>query len=906
MIRSRGALSLPVLLLTLAAVGALVWLAMGSGLLEGLLGTGGSSQDTAAEDALLGRSGSEEGADTASSGAKLSGATSGQEPGGIQVRLLWLADGEPVTDQPVHLLGVRGVHVEDRSTDAQGSVRFEKVAPGSRYTLHVKGTGFAEVLLRNIEVLPGRVTELADLNLGDKVVLSGRVVDASGRPVPGSSVSVHAMRTDLFQRGMIFAMVDMAAGEDTPLADTLTDENGMFTFGTLDSGRYRLAARSSGYATDYEENILVRTDRDATVLTLVLGRGADVKGVVKDDEGKPVPGALVRAVRDEGRRFSPGGFVQREDAVTDEAGRYVIDTLVPGTGYRFGVIADGYPTQWQVQAVDVEAGMTKDFVLPRGARIEGVVREKGTGKPVADAEIVVMAGQMGGMGGGRRGGGASSNATMGTQTTRTDADGKYALDPVQAGPVMTLSVKAAGYTAASSSMFTGNALPDLVAGETLEHDVELERGGRVIGRVTEAEGGEPIVGAAVEATGNFAMMWTGAPAAVTDTDGRYEIVGLMPGTYGVSVRASGFADVQTEPTVTISDQGGEGQIDVALSGAGRLVGLVVDGADEPVAGAKVFARGQVPEGEEPARRGPGGRAMQRLREELDPHLTVTDEEGRFVLDGLAPRPAWKAAVLAEGFVETESERVRLAEGDTREVRIVLQPGGVLEGRVVGEDGRWVAGARIRHGLLDDDMARRAQINAWEVQAQLDPEVIVSADDGTFRLTELKTGQQIVQVEAEGFVTLIKRDVRMEAGQIRTGYLVTVRHGETIRGRVLGDDGTAVEGAMVGMNPGGRPAMGRSSEGGEAATEPVTDDVAPPLFARSEADGSFEITNVPPGSYSIYVWFANGWRGLGTGSAAAVRDDQPVPGTNDVEFRLEKSTAEDSPFGRPGRGGRGGR
>ena len=78
------------------------------------------------------------------------------------------SDGEPVTDQPVHLLGVRGVHVEDRSTDAQGSVRFEKVAPGSRYTLHVKGTGFAEVLLRNIEVLPGRVTELADLNLGDK------------------------------------------------------------------------------------------------------------------------------------------------------------------------------------------------------------------------------------------------------------------------------------------------------------------------------------------------------------------------------------------------------------------------------------------------------------------------------------------------------------------------------------------------------------------------------------------------------------------------------------------------------------------------------------------------------------------------------------------------------------------
>jgi protocatechuate 3,4-dioxygenase beta subunit len=906
MSKVRGSIPLPLLLLALAAIGVVAWLLVGGGLGGSEVDGRGGAEGEDRAGLLLGTRPDGAGKDTEAARATLSGTYDSEDLGGIRVRLLWLATGKPVVAQPVRLIGVRGVLVAELDTDGEGRAFFRDVAPNARYTLHIQGEGFAELLVRNVEVLRGRITDVPDFRLGEKIVLSGRVVDASGRPVPGSAVSVHEMRSDLFQRGMIFAMVDMATGEDVPLARAKTDADGFFNFGTLDSGRYRLQARSGGYATDYEDDVLVRSDRDATVLTLVLGRGADIRGTVKDDQGKPVANALVRAMRDEGRRFNAAGFVQREEAVTDAEGRYTIDTLTPGTDYRFGVIAAGYPTMWQIDSVTAEAGLQRDFTLPRGARIQGVVREKGTGKPVEGAEIVVMAGQMmggrGGRGGGRGDGGEGAPATMGTQGAKSDAQGRYELDPVQSGPVMTLSVKARGYTAAAASMFTGNALPDLVAGETLEHDIELERGGRIIGRITEAEGGEPIVGAAVEVTGNMAMMWTGSPAATTDLEGRYELVGLLPGEYRVEVRADGFAEATSTDTVTISEQGNEGEINMALSGAGRLVGIVLDAKGDPVAGAKVFARGQSPDEENPGgnMRG-GGRMMQRIREQLNPRVTVTDDQGRFELPGLAPRLAWLAAVTADGFVETESERVRIAEGDTREVEIVLLPGGVLEGRVVDEGGRWVSGARVRHGLLDPEMARRRNITSWEIQGVMEPDVVNTASDGTFRLTDLKAGLQVIQVEADGYVTLIKRDVRLQAGEVRTGHLMTVRRGETIKGIVLDDSGRPVSGAAVGMSTGGRPSMGgQNSQDLAPVGESGGDDIAPALFNSTQADGRFRIENVPPGTYSIYVWFAPGFRGATAGSEAAIRDNQVVPGANDIEFRLERAPAGENPFA--GRGG----
>ncbi len=885
MSRSRGALSVPVLLLLVAALAAVAWLAFSSGLLGGgSLSDGGARDDDEARRALLEGRTTADGAEAANEEreASLAGVHGDAPPGGVRVRLLWVKDDAPVVGQVVRLLGVRGVHVADRVTDEEGRALFERILPGSRYTLHVKGEGFAEVLVRNVEVLSNQVTTLDDVRVGTNVVLTGRVVDPSGRPVAGATVAVFAPRTDFFRRGFLLSMLDMAVHDDVPLARATTGEDGRFAFATLESGIYRIEARAAGRATAHQGEVLVRTERSATTLTLVLDPGMTVRGTVTDDQGRPVANAMVRALYD-GQRVEDFAVGRREGALTDAKGKYAIDTLMPNATYRFGVSADGHPSQWMFQSVRIETGMTKDFVLARAARVTGTVREKDSREPIADAEVVLMVGRLG-------------EGSAGMESTRSDAQGRYTFDTVASGPMFMLVAKADGFSSSMESAFTGATLPSLVAGETLERDLELERGGRIVGRVTRLDDGEPIAGASVDAIASNEAMWAGAPSATTDADGRYELTGLGRGVYSVDVRAPGYAEALGEGSVPITDRGEQGEINVSLSGAARLVGVVVDADGEPVAGAKVYARSEKPDAEAPR---VGGRRrgdpMQRFREQFTPRVTMTDEEGRFALEGLAPRLAWKAAVKAEGFVETESERVRMGVGDTREVRVVVLVGGALDGRVVNEDGQPVAGARVRYGRLDDELARRVNLTNWEVIGLLEPNVVTTRDDGTFRLTQLQPGLQVIQVEAEGYAPLIKRNVRVGLGEVWTGWLGLMRRGVTLRGRVLDTRGSPIERAVVSVGGsmgsafGGAGTRDLAPEGGSGG-----EDVTTALFGWTEADGAFEIKDVLPGTYTFNVW-AGVRTAEGRTYQPITQENVTIPGTNDFEFRLEEQEEQRPPL-----------
>ena len=901
--KQRGASSLVVVLL-LAALAALAWLFVGGGLdTLGFNQSGPGAQDDGDVDLLDGSEGKTTAGDEDAARTALATGVGDGKGGGIVAHLAWVADGQPVEGAQVNLLGTRGVSIQELVTDGAGALRFQDLVPGPRYSLRIRGEGFADVRIHGIRVVGGATTDLGQLHLGEHVVLRGRVVDATGRPVPFSSVSAHAMRTDLLKRGMMDARIEAAYGEVIPQAAVESDDGGWFTISTLADGRYRLEARASGYATDYQTDVLVRGDRSAAPLTLVLGRSVAAKGTVKDDEGKPIAGARVRAIRSTGRRMSFTGQIEREETVTDASGRYVLDSLAFGNNYRFAVIAEGHPPIADFAEVEAMRPIKKDFVVARGGFLEGKIMQAGTDKPVAGATLTISTGNIGAMMGGRRRGAGTSSVT-GSSIVRTDDAGRYELGPVHAGPILSLTIKAAGFQTKSFMPWPQpHGLPDVAPGERQTLDIEMLRGGQITGTIVD-DGGQPVAGATVEANsaggrwGGGAGIWLGTPTATSGADGAYAIEGVSPGTYRVTARAPGFAETSPEEQVEITAAGNTESIKVELTGAGQLVGVVTDPEGEPVAGATVRAKGQAVEGGRGGGRGRG--MMRRLREMQNPSLAVTDDEGRFVLDGLGPNYKWVAIASATGLVDAESEPVRLDVGEKREVEIQLLPGARFAGRVHHEDGRPFAGARVRIGTLSDEQARRVSLSSWEAERLLgDP--TVTDDDGRFEIDDVAPGRLIVRVEGEGYVPFFKRNVTIDVGGVYDSYVATLVEGATLKGRVLGADGKPVTGCGVMASTSGI----RQGRGGNRELAPEGesggDEISPSLFSVTDAQGTYEIENVPPGVYTVYVRWAQGYKTGATDPEHASRANVSVPGAEPIEFKLQK--AEESPGGPGGRRGR---
>ncbi|HEX6051667.1 MAG TPA: SusC/RagA family TonB-linked outer membrane protein [Gemmatimonadaceae bacterium] len=111
----------------------------------------------------------------------------------------------------------------------------------------------------------------------------------------------------------------------------------------------------------------------------------------------------------------------------------------------------------------------------------------------------------------------------------------------------------------------------LLALSTAAATAQSQSGGRITGRVTAAEGGQPIPGVQITVTGT-------SRGAISDTAGRYTIVDVPAGTQTVLARRLGWS--QGQATVTVTD-GGAVTADFSLVAAPtQLNPLVVTGYGE--------------------------------------------------------------------------------------------------------------------------------------------------------------------------------------------------------------------------------------------------------------------------------------------------------------------------------------
>ncbi|MEM1449978.1 MAG: sigma-70 family RNA polymerase sigma factor [Planctomycetota bacterium] len=293
--------------------------------------------------------------------------------GALRVTVRW-KDGDPAEGVGVVVVTPWDWGIRRRVrvvTGAGGVAFFTGLAPGSFTVLTDRGTYDDDV---DAEVVAGE-TVACSVELPDGIDVEGRVVDADGSPVAGASVMMTAQTGGWTQWPSV----------------TEADAAGRFRLRDVQAG-----ASIGAEAPGYERSLLVDLDAvDKEVqpvrFDLVLHRGGGaLEGLVTDQEGAPVEGAIVALGRFSGHmnmRFD-GSNEERwggHTARTDAEGRYRFDS-VKAAKHAMRVRRRGMP-QWSGE-VEVESGQVgrRDVELQACATLTGIVRDE-EGQPVPSARV---------------------------------------------------------------------------------------------------------------------------------------------------------------------------------------------------------------------------------------------------------------------------------------------------------------------------------------------------------------------------------------------------------------------------------------------------------------------------------------------------------------------------------------
>ncbi|MDX2089848.1 MAG: sigma-70 family RNA polymerase sigma factor [Kofleriaceae bacterium] len=703
--------------------------------------------------------------------------------GTLEVSVTAKRGGAPVKGAEVEL---RATLVWKAITDANGVATLRGV--GATWApLAVRANGFAPAaLMLNTS---GEAAERVAVSLAGGAPISGQIVDEGGKPVGGARV------------------VATSASEPLPVIDprrdaVLAGRDGTFTIPSVAAGTWRITATHGDFAPQTSVPLTVDGEHAKTGINLVLVGGGEVRGVVKDKAGNPVPAADVRVVA--------RGYVfwrSRRQTFTDASGAFAISGL---ERREVELVAQHESGASAIVPVDLVANRTQELalVLDVGGTIAGTVVDT-AGAPIGDAQVVAEPDWNGGTSD------RAAWSVRGIQEAVTDQGGAFRFPGLPAGSYRVRAARPGTPEAALSLSPGVVAKPD-----TAPIKIVVRADGTLTGKLALADGKVPALA--------FLALGDTHPIAVSTKDGAFELTGAA-GTHVLTISGPGFVQARKEVTISEGTNTDAGTLTLA---AGRsIAGHVVDANGAPVAKATVAA-GTLLTG--------GGNELYIKDESIGAKDTETDDEGRFVLDGFPPA-AITLVAGKEGVGRSASVRMPPST-ESATLDLVLAPTTGIGGKIT------------RNGAPLADTV----VIATPVGASAQNFFVVTGPDGTFVLDALAPGAYVVFPMLGGGGNRPK-DMYVRRADVAIGKRAEVAI-DTSPGTgslavsVKSDKGTPVAMAQViaiaaAISP-------QTPDELQDGTRIPSDQVVP-VYVRGAMGGSTEIEGMRPGMHTVCAILGGG-------------------------------------------------
>jgi Carboxypeptidase regulatory-like domain len=632
-------------------------------------------------------------------------------------------DNLPVAGAKVSLRGdTPQSYAPSAITDAKGNFTFEAVPPGStsvgvNHPLFWGDSGAVQV------TEGGRADRAIAVTPFSRI--SGTVADEEKKPVSGARIGVSGVGLISYSAPDGTFTVRMPSIERSMTIDVAKDAYALATHGplTLEPGEVRTGVR------------------------VVLQRGTRVEIRLVDMTGVPVAAEPLTIFRRTGsemrgnRQPVPCNAAEPAPAPscrTDANGKLVVHV----SDGAYDVQAGGettVPKELRAQNLG-SANPELTIELERGALVEGrVIYSDGT---AVTAPVHVL---------------VHGTANPGTAVT----NGAFTMKNVPAGKVL---------------LVVRGAYPLMIESDPVEVTapasgvvIKLPKPGRLEGRVVDKETERPITQFTIGTETRSGPRRGNTTRAFTADDGKFVLEDVPPGTYDVSVTASGYARA-TSNAIEVAE-GEPSTVELSLERGATVVGRVTSNG-QPVSGAAVSG------------------VEARGRSSQTKH---TDANGEFVLDTLAGGTQ-ELSVRKQGFV-MRTVTVNAAVGKETRADVELSRGRELQGRVVDSMGRPVADARVMHRPAA--VQRSYQYSGSPVSTNV---------EGEFRLEGLGDEVVVVSARKEGFAEA-STEVNPAAA---TAVTITLGRGGSISGRVTGLSPAELSSVEVYASGRGGPPAGRTS------------------------------------------------------------------------------------------------